>query len=319
MSALTTSPKKATLPLAGWARQVLAVGGINNPSPVAVTGLALWGQSEGLPNTTNHLDIEDVNGDYGKLSRTNIGFGAGRWNKQGVVIYSSESEGAAATARFLKSQYPQIWASLAGTNTSLAQIYRSIQASHFCGYPNCAKTNGASYPALLAESLGISSALPNQGTLSTAQKNAAASSGTGCSAQGDVFGYGGVAGVGGFHITHCELKALTGGLLVVAGGLIMVVGLGVLGLGGGRAQKAAQVATGRTPAAIATNAVAKTRSGRRARAATAPPARPPKPAAKPETPKAPGTRSQPPRGDAELTDAQKRQLIRDNRHQVRAA
>jgi len=54
----------------------------------------------------------------------------------------------------------------------------------------------------------------------------------GCNAKGNVFGEGGVLGIGSFSFTYCELKALTGGFLMIAGGFLMVVGAATLVLGG---------------------------------------------------------------------------------------
>jgi hypothetical protein len=83
----------------------------------------------------------------------------------------------------------------------------------------------------------IGSALSSGGNVSGAQASnaaasAAASAGGGCSAKGNVFSTGGVAGVGSFTFTYCELKALTGGLLIAAGGIVMVIGFASLIVGG---------------------------------------------------------------------------------------
>jgi hypothetical protein len=64
------------------------------------------------------------------------------------------------------------------------------------------------------------------GSQTRAQAMAAgsASAAKGCAAKGKVFGFGGVLGVGGFSFTHCQLKALIGGLAVAGGALVMVIG-----------------------------------------------------------------------------------------------
>ena len=68
--------------------------------------------------------------------------------------------------------------------------------------------------------------------------------GSGCSAKGNVFSTGGVAGVGSFTFTYCELKALLGGLSIAAGGIVMVIGFASLIVGslGGRSKGAAAIA-----------------------------------------------------------------------------
>jgi hypothetical protein len=83
----------------------------------------------------------------------------------------------------------------------------------------------------------IGSALSNGGNTSVQEAQAATqaaanASGSGCSSKGNVFGTGGVAGVGSFTFTYCELKALLGGLSIAAGGIIMVIGLTSLIVGG---------------------------------------------------------------------------------------
>ena len=85
----------------------------------------------------------------------------------------------------------------------------------------------------------IGSALTSGGDTSGAQATADAAtlaaannSGSGCSAKGNVFGEGGVAGIGSFNFTYCELKAILGGLAIAAGGLLMTVGLVSLVVGG---------------------------------------------------------------------------------------
>jgi hypothetical protein len=82
----------------------------------------------------------------------------------------------------------------------------------------------------------IGNALTSGGNTSVAQAQAAtaaaaASSGEGCSSKGNVFGTGGVAGVGSFSFTYCELKALIGGLTIAAGGVLMVLGVASLLVG----------------------------------------------------------------------------------------
>ena len=54
----------------------------------------------------------------------------------------------------------------------------------------------------------------------------------GCNSKGNVFGEGGVLGVGSFSFTYCELKALTGGLMMAAGATIIVIGMSTLIIGG---------------------------------------------------------------------------------------
>lgn len=47
----------------------------------------------------------------------------------------------------------------------------------------------------------------------------------GCASKPDIFGFDGVFGVGKFGITACNFKAWKGGFLVVAGGIVLLVGV----------------------------------------------------------------------------------------------
>jgi hypothetical protein len=67
-----------------------------------------------------------------------------------------------------------------------------------------------------------------------ATQTAANSSTGGCGAKGNVFGEGGILGIGAFHFSYCNLKALTGTVSLLAGGGIMLIGAAlvvVIGLG----------------------------------------------------------------------------------------
>lgn len=94
----------------------------------------------------------------------------------------------------------------------------------------------------------------------TAAGKAAGSGGTlGCRASGDVFGEGGFLGIGSFHFTHCEAKALLAGFMVAGG--VMVMGLGTVivvawGIAGTRAGQAVSGAVGALPGPV--GAVGKT-------------------------------------------------------------
>ena len=98
----------------------------------------------------------------------------------------------------------------------------------------------------------IGSALTSGGNISAKQSaaNQAAfvSANTpfpGCGSKPNVFGTGGVAGVGSFTLTACELKALLGALSIAAGGIVLVIGLTSI-IVGGLGSKGAKAALGPT-------------------------------------------------------------------------
>ncbi len=72
----------------------------------------------------------------------------------------------------------------------------------------------------------------------------AAVSAPGCSKKPPIFKTGGVLGVGSFQITACQAKAITGGFMVVSGGLFLLIGMASLIVGsfGGRSSGAAAIA-----------------------------------------------------------------------------
>lgn len=88
--------------------------------------------------------------------------------------------------------------------------------------------------------IGNSAAWPGNGspavvaggyTTSTAGNQslpAGLASASGCAAKGAAFGEGGLLGIGSFHVTYCQLKAFTGSLIMVSGGVMIVVGAGFL-------------------------------------------------------------------------------------------
>lgn len=79
----------------------------------------------------------------------------------------------------------------------------------------------------------LGSALSSGGNTSGAQAILqSATQSSGCNTKGNVFSTGGVAGVGSFTFTYCELKALLGGLSIAAGGVVMIIGLASLIVGG---------------------------------------------------------------------------------------
>ena len=130
----------------------------------------------------------------------------------------------------LGSNYTNLVAAFRAGDSTLG-IDQQIVASpwngaHYGGIRQFLKTAGvAAYPGAV-----FSTVPPAPGA--TNEQVVEANSAPGCSAKGNVFGEGGVLGVGSFSFTYCELKALTGGFLMIAGGFLMVVGAATLVLGG---------------------------------------------------------------------------------------
>jgi len=117
------------------------------------------------------------------------------------------------------------------TGDSTLGIDQQIVASpwngaHYGGIRQFLKTAGVAAPTGAV----FSTVPPAPGA--TNEQVVEANSAPGCSAKGNVFGEGGVLGIGSFSFTYCELKALTGGFLMAAGATIIVIGMSTLIIGG---------------------------------------------------------------------------------------
>lgn len=263
-----------------WVQQVLQKAGYPI-TPVNQQALYLWALSEQPPTqwaqTHNYLDVESS---YGQpLSSTNLGFGPGLWNPQGVVMFADQDGGTSATAQLLQ-QKPGIDAAFK-SGKSLKAIFGAIQLSTFCcdvapsgGPGDCATCSGSQYPPRLYGVLGMTGTQvaayvkslvgspfdeqsPSAGVGGSKNVGVPQTSGSGCGTQP---GW----DLRVFTISACNLKAMKGGALCVAGALVMGLGVFIFvqGVGGksvtadqlrdviGRAPKAAaeEVAPEATPA-----------------------------------------------------------------------
>jgi hypothetical protein len=132
-----------------------------------------------------------------------------------------------------------------GQNTLLPYMASATSAAAEVGTFGPASASQIAQASAWPGASPIGSALSSGGNSATAAAIAAVPGGatqnSGCNAKGTVFKTGGVAGVGSFSFTYCELKALTGGLMIAAGGVILVIGFASLIVGGlgGKPAKAA--------------------------------------------------------------------------------
>ena len=140
---------------------------------------------------------------------------------------------------------------------STASIGKNTLAPYIPSAMSAASEVGTFGPAS-ASQIGQASAWPGASPLGNALSSGGGLNATaqgiinqtgGCNtkgAKGDgvVFGTGGIAGVGSFKFTYCELKALIGGLSIAGGGLLIVIGLASLVVGslGGRSKGAQSIA-----------------------------------------------------------------------------
>lgn len=139
--------------------------------------------------------------------------GLGNWN-----LSASPGNGATPTPLSSPQTYtivpylPQAAAAAAQVGTfgpAPTSTVSAVQSWPTSGRPSVVAGGYANGPATSA-------------TLTSAQ------TGGGCGAKGNVFNFGGVAGVGGFSFTYCNLKAVVGGFTLVAGAAVMVIGVAIL-------------------------------------------------------------------------------------------
>jgi hypothetical protein len=190
-----------------------------------VQALKLWAGAEGTSARNNPLATTLGSPQSGVTIA-----GSTQFNQVGVQNYPNESTGVAATVQTLK-QYPQITTALrnsANTETTVAAINSSPWGSHIG--PGTNPSNGAG-----------------------ASGNSSTTSGSSCDGSPGIKTPGIFGSVGSFTIlSGCQLKALKGGLFVVAGGLIMIVGVVLIV---GKGSKVGKTLVGLTPVGRAVQAV----------------------------------------------------------------
>ena len=206
----STTQKPVTAP--AWVAAVLT--GIQAPiNATNVSALQLWAQEEGAqPNRYNGLNTS--------LDAP----GAPVFNSVGVKTYPNFQTGVAATVSTLLEK-PTIIAAFRNPNSSLFDIYSGIQRSTYCSTSTCAISNPG-YPNTFGFGPG-GSGQPSAITSQAAGAQATLTSATvsvGCNAGQGVISLPIVGSI----LNQCQLKAIKGGLLVGAGGLIMIVGIALV-------------------------------------------------------------------------------------------
>ena len=190
------------------------------PNATNLYFLSLWSQSEGVANQNyNWLATTDPAGNY-----PHAGIVAPNGGDP-VYAYPSEAVGIQATSQFLQNGYAPLVKALQGND--LGQMWLALNQSGWCR--GC---QGGKYPVAVYDALN--------GKVPTAGPGAGSSDGSSSSTIGCNAGSKGVQLdalrsvplVGGLApsvtvFNACQVKAITGGLLVGVGGLVMVVG-GVL-------------------------------------------------------------------------------------------
>lgn len=204
-----------------WAGAVLTKAGV----PVTTTGLAvlhLWATSEGNLNGRG----------YNWLNTTQTAPGATSINSVGVKNYASFTQGVAVTASELRSpRYNAILRALAAarptgtgnagrvTRVAATKAWTAINKSPWCGGCQGGKYPNALWTLILGKGATGGGVWPTSTVLQGTQ-NPTAKPANACVWK---------LGPGLCILNESQARALKGGLLVVAGGLVMFVGLAVLG------------------------------------------------------------------------------------------
>jgi len=201
----STTPTATSYP--AWETAFLTQ--IQAPSnAVTLEALNLWAAAEGGVPSNNPLNASGK----GPGATTCI---AQCGSSSPIYAYATLDQGVAYNTQFLQRQgngYPAIISAFQ-EGTSLSAIWQAINQSGWCHGCGGGKYPGALYAALNGGAVSVYTAA---GANSPSAENPGAS-GVGCSGGGfDILGA---------HImTNCQRKALVGGLLVGAGGLVLLVG-----------------------------------------------------------------------------------------------
>lgn len=226
----------ATPQYPSWITSILT--GIGAPiNPTTVDNLAAWHQCEltsGEPSGGNN----GLNNPFDTTLRTPgstlIG-GGGPAAAAGVQGYPSPAAGIAATvSTLLEGYYVNIVAALR-SSAPRSTFAAAVGNSPWGSAASC--INQA--PGLRGPTSYMGSGSPTGSPGATLASSPGSSTGTGsssaagsaCSAKGNVFSYGGVAGVGSFNFTYCQAKAITGGLILIGGAVLTLAGLVILARG----------------------------------------------------------------------------------------
>lgn len=210
-------------------------------TPTNLNALNYWGQSEGTAGSNNPLA---VSGKFPNATKCLAQCGTG----SPVYAYATEADGVAANASFLTGNggaYKNVVQAFV-KNQGLQAIWAAVNGSGWCKGCQSGKYPSVLYGALGGNAPPISQAGQGAGTSTPAN-------GVGCSSKGKIFG------IAGLSFSYCQGKALVGGLLVGAGGVMALTGVLIVvawGLGHTSAGRgAAQIVRSGGPVGAVTGAL----------------------------------------------------------------
>lgn len=218
-----------------------------------MAGIAL-AESGGVPNNNNYTDNNGTQTSWGLWQLSD-----GTHNEYAQGIGTNAAANAAAAVAKFKSQGVNAWQGDA--------VWQAWHASGAQQWPSAATVQG--WLAGRGLSTGGGAAAPISGSSGTGTSQGGEGT-LGCTASGDVFGEGGFLGIGSFHFTHCEAKALVSAMILASGVVIMGLGTVVVvtwGLVGTKAGQAVTGAAGAVPGPLGRAADVAKRVGRAPRAA----------------------------------------------------
>lgn len=204
-----------------WEYLVLRAIGNSNPNHAQLEALNVVAANEGLPDAAhNWLAITESQPNEWGPTGTAKGVKAvapGLWNPEGVVTYTTQSQGVQAIAEFIQSGHPDLVKALTDPNASYDQIANAFVKN---GWPGDAAALAAApstfgrvvYTGGANEALG-----PPKSTGGFTQ----------CNEGGSLISWPGFLG-GGNIFSECEAKAIVGGFLVMTGVLLLGGGIALI-------------------------------------------------------------------------------------------
>ena len=190
--------------------------------------LNLWAASEGMPASTNNfLAITDPGGEFGATGGDPAGaLATGVWNYDSkgnplVVTFASLSSGLNALVSFLQHGHQGIIDALRDQNATVESIRSAVAADGAWGgdaFARGARTSTAQTGIYRGGSpTGVNGAVAGLGSSTFYQ----------CNSSNTIIGEGGIVfGIGKATLLNpCQAKAITGGLIVGFGFIVMMAGV----------------------------------------------------------------------------------------------
>ena len=190
--------------------------------------LNLWAASEGMPASTNNfLAITDPGGEFGATGGDPAGaLATGVWNYDSkgnplVVTFASLSSGLNALVSFLQHGHQGIIDALRDPNATVESIRSAVAADGAWGgdaFARGSRTSTAQTGIYRGGSpTGVNGAVAGLGSSSFYQ----------CNSSNTIIGEGGIVfGIGKATLLNpCQAKAITGGLIVGFGFIVMMAGV----------------------------------------------------------------------------------------------